>query len=158
MVPTGNILTKQTGRIVYTLKRLAEITIEHRLLTDDMGRRTLCDDLAVMENDDGLRQCHDRAHDVLDEYNADAFTPGNLAQQPNQSIALARSQPAENLVKQEEFRPGWLGIDIELMNRGLSRLFCARTMLKGASAAAAAVAVSALVKFRRFMLRDLAGQ
>jgi hypothetical protein len=43
---------------------------------------------------------------VLDEYNADAFTPGNLAQQPNQSITLARSQPAENLVKQEQFRPG----------------------------------------------------
>ena len=63
-----NLFAKTNRAQALHTQWLAEITIEHRLLADDTRRRTLCDDFAVMKDDDGSRQRHDRAHDMLDQY------------------------------------------------------------------------------------------
>ena len=70
----------RTGNIVYKINRahglhlkgvgtfdvLAEITIEHGLVADDVKRCALRYDFAVMQHDNCLCQRHDRAHDMLD--------------------------------------------------------------------------------------------
>src|SRR3989442_1383433 len=83
--------------------RFAEVRLDHRGVTHDVGRATFGDLLAVVQHHDPIGEPHDGAHDVLGDDQRPAARP-YFAKQPDGGLDLPPVQSGHVLVEQDEGR------------------------------------------------------
>ena len=84
-----------------------------------VGRRALGDQRAAVEHDDALGDPHHDLHDVLDAGDRGHAPLGQPLQQRGERERLAGRQPGDDLVEQDQLRPGRERAgDLEPLERG----------------------------------------
>ena len=73
-------------------------------IVGDLLRRAFRQLAAEIEDDDAVRQAHDRAHDVLDHQDGDAAV-ADAAHRVDHVLGLGRIEAGQHLVEQKERRP-----------------------------------------------------
>src|ERR1700736_1924365 len=70
-------------------KFFSEIGLDHPLISCDLARIAVCDQLAVMKDEHALGQRKDHLHHMLDDQDRDA-APGDAADERQRAVDLAR--------------------------------------------------------------------
>src|SRR5215469_4002843 len=92
--------TTASPRLIFLEYSYLQINLEHSGVPLDLRRRSLGQDLAVMEDGDPLRQFHDDLHVVLDDQDRQVLR--YAAHQFHRVMRLGRAHPRRRLVQTEE--------------------------------------------------------
>ena len=87
--PATRLSTASSGGVA----SVAKVGFQHFAIPRHLRGRSVCDDLAVVQDDDPVRHRHDELDRVLDEDDGDPFLPHQPADDAEQLLADGRRQP-----------------------------------------------------------------